>query len=80
MKALRSLWTFRSGLGLVGNHINVRTGAWVGKEATIGSGVDSYFEYLLKGSILFRLPELDAMFRGMFPDLLKVIFGYGIYV
>ncbi|CDS40173.1 er degradation enhancing alpha mannosidase [Echinococcus multilocularis] len=63
MKALRALWTFRSSLGLVGNHINVRTGAWVGKEATIGSGVDSYFEYLFKGSILFRLPELDAMFR-----------------
>ncbi|VDK49375.1 unnamed protein product, partial [Taenia asiatica] len=64
MKALRALWTFRSSLGLVGNHINVRTGKWVGKEATIGSGVDSYFEYLFKGSILFRLPELDAMFRG----------------
>ncbi|KAL5112524.1 ER degradation-enhancing alpha-mannosidase-like protein 2 [Taenia crassiceps] len=63
MKALRALWTFRSSLGLVGNHINVRTGKWVGKEATIGSGVDSYFEYLFKGSILFRLPELDAMFR-----------------
>ncbi|KAM7539562.1 hypothetical protein Aperf_G00000020648 [Anoplocephala perfoliata] len=63
LKALRSLWTHRSSLGLVGNHINVLTGSWVGKEATIGAGVDSYFEYLFKGSILFRLPELDAMFR-----------------
>lgn len=64
MKALRALWTHRSEIGLVGNHINVFNGRWVGAEATIGTGVDSYFEYLLKGSILFRLPELDAMFRG----------------
>nr|CUU00276.1 hypothetical transcript [Hymenolepis microstoma] len=63
MKALRALWSHRSTIGLVGNHINVLTGAWVGREATIGTGVDSYFEYLLKGSILFRLPELNAMFR-----------------
>ncbi|KAM3179580.1 hypothetical protein ACTXT7_000315 [Hymenolepis weldensis] len=63
MKALRALWSHRSTIGLVGNHINVLTGAWVGREATLGTGVDSYFEYLLKGSILFRLPELDAMFR-----------------
>uniref|UniRef100_A0A0R3T3R7 alpha-1,2-Mannosidase n=1 Tax=Rodentolepis nana TaxID=102285 RepID=A0A0R3T3R7_RODNA len=63
MKALRALWSHRSTIGLVGNHINVLTGAWVGREATIGTGADSYFEYLLKGSILFRLPELDAMFR-----------------
>ncbi|VDN24747.1 unnamed protein product [Dibothriocephalus latus] len=63
LRALRALWSHRSPLGLIGNHINVLTGEWVGSEATIGAGVDSYFEYLLKGAIMFRLPELDAMFR-----------------
>lgn len=63
LRALRALWAHRSHLGLIGNHINVLTGEWVGSEATIGAGVDSYFEYLLKGAIMFRLPELDAMFR-----------------
>lgn len=71
LKALRSLWMHRSQLGLVGNHINVLDGRWVGKEATIGGSVDSYFEYLLKGSILFRLPELDIMFRGIFVKLIS---------
>nr|VZI44154.1 unnamed protein product [Spirometra erinaceieuropaei] len=63
LRALRALWAHRSHLGLIGNHINVLTGEWVGSEATIGAGVDSYFEYLLKGAIMFRMPELDAMFR-----------------
>ncbi len=67
IKALRALWMHRSSLGLVGNHVNVLQGSWVGREATIGAGVDSYFEYLMKGSVLFRLPELDAMFRGKMP-------------
>lgn len=59
------MWKYRSSLGLLGNHIDVITGSWTARDATIGSGVDSYFEYLVKGAALFRLPELDSMFRGM---------------
>ena len=33
-------------------------------DAGIGAGVDSYFEYLLKGGILFGSPKLVDMFRG----------------
>jgi mannosidase alpha-like ER degradation enhancer 2 len=47
-----ALWTYRSSLELLGNHINVQTGKWTGIDATIGSGVDSYFEYLVKAGIL----------------------------
>lgn len=61
MKALKSLWKFRSSVNLVGNHINIQTGQWTASDCTIGSGVDSYFEYLVKGSILFRQPELMEM-------------------
>ncbi|OON19880.1 glycosyl hydrolase family 47, partial [Opisthorchis viverrini] len=63
MNALRSIWKYRSALGLLGNHIDVQTGRWTATESTIGAGVDSLFEYLVKGAALFRLPELDAMFR-----------------
>ncbi|TGZ64427.1 hypothetical protein CRM22_006386 [Opisthorchis felineus] len=63
MNALRSIWKYRSALGLLGNHIDVQTGRWTAVESTIGAGVDSLFEYLVKGAALFRLPELDAMFR-----------------
>lgn len=36
---------------------------WVSFLTGIGAGVDSFFEYLVKGSILFGRPELRAMFE-----------------
>lgn len=47
----------------MGNHINVMNGHWTAQDAGIGAGVDSYFEYLLKGGILFGLPRLVDMFE-----------------
>jgi mannosidase alpha-like ER degradation enhancer 2 len=63
MKAIDSLWEHKSELNLPGNHLNVETGKWTGIDATIGSGVDSYFEYLVKGGILLNKPELLNQFR-----------------
>lgn len=48
----------------VGNHIDVLTGKWTALDSGIGAGVDSYFEYLLKGGILFGMPRLINMFEG----------------
>ena len=48
----------------VGNHIDVQTGKWTAVDAGIGAGVDSYFEYLVKGSILFQNANLKLMFNG----------------
>ena len=50
----------------VGNHINVQTGDWTAIDSGIGAGVDSYFEYLVKGGILFSDPNLFDMFDGKF--------------
>ncbi|XP_064154647.1 ER degradation-enhancing alpha-mannosidase-like protein 2 [Anguilla rostrata] len=61
-KALRSLWKTRSDIGLVGNHIDVITSKWVAQDAGIGAGVDSYFEYLVKGAIMLQDEELLSMF------------------
>jgi len=63
LRALEGLWKSRSKLGLVGNHINVLSGKWTAQDAGIGAGVDSYFEYLLKGGILFGLPRVIDMFK-----------------
>lgn len=63
LRALRSLWHHRSRLGLFGNHIDVLTGKWTAVDAGIGAGVDSYYEYLVKGSILLQRPELMKMFK-----------------
>ncbi|KAK9509518.1 hypothetical protein O3M35_006820 [Rhynocoris fuscipes] len=62
MNALRVLFQHRSPIGLFGNHIDVMTGRWIARDSGIGAGVDSYLEYLVKGSILLNRPELMAMF------------------
>lgn len=46
--AAKALYDRRSGLGLVGRDMHLDSGAWTSPEATIGPGVDSYYEYLLK--------------------------------
>lgn len=48
----------------VGNHVDVVTSKWVAQDAGIGAGVDSYFEYLVKGAILLQDEELMSMFVG----------------
>ncbi|KAL8614190.1 ER degradation-enhancing alpha-mannosidase-like protein 2 [Nucella lapillus] len=63
MRAIRALWKYRSAIGLLGNHVDVATGKWTALDSGIGGGVDSYFEYLVKGSFMFNIPELLEMFR-----------------
>lgn len=62
-RALDALWNSRSSLGLVGNHINVQSGEWTATDAGIGAGIDSYFEYLAKGALLFQRPKLMQQFN-----------------
>jgi hypothetical protein len=57
-KASLAIYDRRSSLGLVAENINVQTGQWVDSTSHIGCCIDSYYEYLLKGSILFNDEEL----------------------
>jgi len=41
------------------------TGKWKALDAGIGAGVDSYYEYLVKGAILFQIPQLMTQFHGI---------------
>uniref|UniRef100_A0A0K0DCR3 alpha-1,2-Mannosidase n=1 Tax=Angiostrongylus cantonensis TaxID=6313 RepID=A0A0K0DCR3_ANGCA len=63
LRALETLWRTRSSISLVGNHINVQTGQWKATDTGIGAGVDSYFEYLVKGALLFQRPDLMKQFN-----------------
>ncbi|XP_004523940.1 uncharacterized protein LOC101452293 [Ceratitis capitata] len=63
LNAVYSLWGRRSGIGLFGNHIDVQTGRWTALDSGIGAGVDSFFEYLVKGAIMLNRPELMEMFH-----------------
>jgi len=62
----------RSRIGLVGTWINVETGEWVDKSSHISGAIDSYYEYLLKASILFN----DADCRRMWQESIVSINRY----
>jgi ER degradation enhancer, mannosidase alpha-like 2 len=62
-KALLALYARRSKLGLVGEVIDVETGAWVEKNSHIGGRIDSYYEYLLKAWLLFGDEDAHRMWR-----------------
>jgi mannosidase alpha-like ER degradation enhancer 2 len=61
--ALVALYEHRSALGLVGEEIDVESGQWTSQASHVGGGIDSYYEYLLKGSILFGDEDLGRMWR-----------------
>ena len=52
-RALVETFKRRSPLGLVGESINVETGAWTNMDSHISGGIDSYYEYLWKCWLLF---------------------------
>jgi hypothetical protein len=61
--ALVQLTNRRSKIGLVGEEIDVETGAWVNRSSHVGGGIDSYYEYLLKCSLLFGDRDCERMWR-----------------
>ncbi|XP_078342728.1 ER degradation-enhancing alpha-mannosidase-like protein 1 isoform X2 [Oculina patagonica] len=72
-KAVAALWKHRSvETGLLGNVINVETGDWTGKMSGLGAGLDSFYEYLLKGYIMFG--ETEDLKR--FNDIYRAINKY----
>jgi ER degradation enhancer, mannosidase alpha-like 2 len=71
-RALVGLYTRRSPIGLVGQTINVETGAWTSRVSHITGAIDSYYEYLLKAAILFD----DAECRRMYDQSMAAVHRY----
>ena len=71
-RALVEIYKRRSPIGLVGESINADTGEWTDTDSFIGSGIDSYYEYLLKCAILFD----DQDCRKMYDDSIAAINKY----
>ena len=67
--ALVQLFQRRSKIGLVGEEIDVETGAWVSPASHVGGGIDSYYEYLVKCAVLFD----DADCRSMAAESLRAV-------
>jgi mannosidase alpha-like ER degradation enhancer 2 len=71
-RALVETYNRRSKIGLVGEWINVETGSWTNTDSHISGAIDSYYEYLLKCSLLFG----DQDCRRMWTDSIKAINKY----
>lgn len=61
MKAMTALYALRSPINLTGEGINVETGKVINPSSHISGCIDSYLEYMLKGSILFNDKQLSDM-------------------
>jgi len=61
--AVRYLYEKRSKIDLVGTVINIETGEWEDTESHISGRIDSYYEYLLKGWLMFGDEELHKMWE-----------------
>jgi mannosyl-oligosaccharide alpha-1,2-mannosidase len=60
--ASKGLFDRRSALDLVPDTINIETGKWLSRRASIGPPSDSYYEYLWGGWFLFGDPDLKSWF------------------
>ncbi|KAI3388431.1 hypothetical protein SNEBB_011010 [Seison nebaliae] len=59
MKALDFLWASRHrSTNLPGTTLHIHHGKWEQRESSIGAGIDSYYEYLFKGYVIFNDEEL----------------------
>jgi mannosidase alpha-like ER degradation enhancer 2 len=72
-RALVELYNRRSKIGLVGDGINVKTGQWTGTDSSVSGGIDSYYEYLLKASILFGDKDCQRMWESSIAALNKYV-------
>src|SRR5436309_6439789 len=70
-RALVETFKRRSLLGLVGQSINVETGAWTNRDSHISGGIDSYYEYLWKCWLLFGDKECRDMWNASISSINK---------
>jgi hypothetical protein len=61
-KAIMYVYHKRSRLSLVGEQININSGEWVKTRSHISGYIDSYYEYLYKGWLLFGDKDLKKAF------------------
>lgn len=62
-RGVKAVYDRRGKTGLVGSQIHCDTGEWLNTKAHIRGGIDAYYEYLLKGYILFGDEELKEMWE-----------------
>ena len=66
-RALTETFKHRSTIGLVGDGIDVETGKWTSTDSHVSGGIDSYYEYLWKCSVLFADKDCLSMWDATIP-------------
>lgn len=72
-RALVETYNRRSKIGLVGEWINVETGEWTNTDSHISGAIDSYYEYLLKCSLLFGDQDCRRMWNNSIGPINKYL-------
>ncbi len=72
-RALVETYNRRSKIGLVGEWINVETGEWTNTDSHISGAIDSYYEYLLKCSLLFGDQDCRRMWNSSITSINKYL-------
>jgi mannosidase alpha-like ER degradation enhancer 2 len=62
-RAVAELDRRRSKIDLPGEEIDVESGQWKSRASHVGGGIDSYYEYLLKCSVLFGDADCRTIWR-----------------
>ncbi|MHB1685848.1 MAG: glycoside hydrolase family 47 protein [Ignavibacteriaceae bacterium] len=73
-RALLKLYSLRSKIGLVGSGINIETGTWTNSDCSVSGGIDSYFEYLIKCSLLFKDKDCTEMWQSTINSINKYLY------
>ncbi|EFP92441.2 uncharacterized protein PGTG_18266 [Puccinia graminis f. sp. tritici CRL 75-36-700-3] len=71
-KAFYALWDRRSSINLLGNTIDIQTGHWSYGVSSIGAGIDSFYEYILKSHVLLS----DDSFLEIWNQAYKAVMTY----
>jgi len=70
-RAMTAMFERRSKIGLLADKIDVRTGEWLSRRATIGPPSDSFYEYCWDGWQLFGDRDFKAMYDVLTPAILS---------
>jgi hypothetical protein len=60
-EAFLKVFRLRSAIGLVGDRIDVETGAWLNTDSHLSACIDSYYEYMVKCARLFGDQDCQRM-------------------
>lgn len=72
-RGIVALYNRRGKTGLVGGGINCDTGEWTDTQSHLGGGIDAFYEYLLKGYILFGDEDLKKMWDSSLASINKYL-------